>query len=264
MLYINLIINKGEVMAEKEYLKYRSDFGKINIYILTLDVLSIIFILMLVFLPICQRTVIVSLENGLTEEINFSAFSAVIPSLENGLMEKVNFSFFDEVLNISKAIIADNGGYSALLFDFGVLPFTTIVYSLVYICICIKSLIVDIGNLNNIEEYSMLNYTAIKKSGGEKETKKLMRNQTIYGIISFAIMSIVSGFIMKGLLNYGYEILSISGFANICGFSIWAIFIVLVLVGFIVISMLNKKCKKNLTVKILNEEYSVVENGVSE
>ncbi len=229
-------------MAEKEYLKYRSDFGKISIYKLILDALSIIFILMLVFLPICQRMVIVSLENG--------------------LMEKVNFSFFDEVLNISKTIIAGDGGYSVLLFDFGILPFATVVYSLVYICTCIKSLIVDIGNLNNIEEYSMLNYTAIKKSGGEKETKKLMRNQTIYSSISLAIMSIVFGFILKGLLGNDYDILS--SFANICGFSIWAIFIVLVLVGFIVISTLNKKCKKNLTVKILNEEYSVVENGVSE
>lgn len=200
---------------------------------------------MLVFLPICQRTVIISLENG--------------------LMEKVNFSFFDEVLNISKTIIANDVGYNGLfLFSFGSAPFATVAYSLVYICICIKSLIVDIRNLNNIEEYSMLNYTAIKKSGGEKETKKLMRNQTIYSIISLAIMSIVVGFIMKGLLDYDYDILSISGFANICGFSIWAIFIVLVLVGFIVISTLNKKCKRNLTVKILNEEYSVVENGVSE
>lgn len=250
-------------MAEKEYLKYRSDFGKINIYTLILDALSIIFTLMLVFLPICQRTVIVSLENGLTEEIYFSAFAAVTPSLENGLMEKVNFSFFDEVLNISKTIIAGDGGYNGLfLFYFGIAPFATVAYSLVYICICIKSLIVDIGNLNNIEEYSMLNYTAIKKRGGEKETKKLMRNQTIYSSISLAIMSIVFGFILKGLLGNDYDILS--SFANICGFSIWAIFIVLVLVGFIVISTLNKKCKKNLTVKILNEEYSVVENGVSE
>ena len=214
---------------DTNYLKYKSNFEKDNLYQILLNILSIVAVVLVIFAPIFSVTV------GLGD---FKATS--------------NYSTFNEFMLSVKCLSSGSSEETLIALEFIIFPAVAIIMGIIILIISIKQLIETASN--RTEDSYMLSYNLIKKSGTEQEKKSFFKQQTIYSLVLSVIFEVFFAKLFGRLFREGGIPMTLSYLAYVNGISFWAFILAFVFIGYIVIHVIKSKNLKNLKIAILKEE----------
>ncbi len=179
---------------EERYLKYREDFKKVNLYSLIREILAMILILLIIFLPIYSY----SYEMNFMEQ-DFPTMEAYLEFIKNLTPEQIlngtatvngNCSVFDELLSLIQAFGKQNSASeveSMINYIVGMLimfPAATILFGVISLCMSGKNTYESVMNFQKNDDYTLLEYTKLKKTGTTEGKVKIFRQQNIYSLVN--------------------------------------------------------------------------------
>ncbi len=223
------------VNSTTQYKAYAERLKKVNILKIVMALLSATFVIMLIFMPIFEGE-----------------------SLEGAR----SFSLYDEFQSLLNGINKANGSKDAYFFYIFILfPAVTLVYGLISVVLSVKKLISNILNFNKFDDYALLEYNSIKKTGStiDNQKKSFLKAQTIYSFLFLGAFSIVFPKIMgpvfaDAMSGFGELILiEYSPMYTLKSVSPVIIVLVIALIAYIVLNVIEKNIVKSITVEISKE-----------
>ena len=224
------------------YLNYCSNVKKINTFKLICQLLTVLIILTLIFIPIYRR----EYEPTLEEVENWEQFEDV---MHDGKLV-LNFSLFDDMkqlVELAKAEILEEPAMTL----FWILTLNSFAFFEIISAITILGMSAfkmwTLGNeLRDTKHTTMLKYNEIKLTGTKQSKPNFFKQNQVYSIIFFAVFDIIIS------TPYGY----MRYMGNFVGFSLWIILLVALLGAYVVLQILTKKEEKDMLIKVTQEQFS--------
>ncbi len=248
---------------QKPYLNYKEKFKTRNMFLTLSNVLTILLILALLFLPMFSYEQVVTLEAFGGDVEKYLQYLATIPpeQLLSGKVPviKENFSLFDELLkNIScfSSNSTDESSYIAIVMI--MLPAVTTLTSALYAYNATKEIFARLNTTKDFDNYCLLEYSALKKTCGQADQVGLYwKKQTTFQLGLFYIFTLAFGkfFVTlfsdiapTNLLQYTHM-----GSASISG---WIVVGIILFLANLYLSAKAKKQTKELILEIQKEELN--------
>ncbi len=245
-------------MEDKPYLKYADKFKKINLLSIIMQCVTIVMILAFLFIPmfVYEREITEADFGGDLEKFLQYLETLSAEELLSGKAPtiKENFSIFDELMKNLSAF-SSNGEYSSMIGMLLMLfPLFTVIMGVILLVMAGKQLYERITANNDFESFCMLEYSSIKKSGEGREKKSFWKRQNIFAFTMYYVMSFIFGKVETKM--YG-SIIDVSSFTYWVGASVsgWIVLGVLLLVASVVLSVMIKQKKTEVTVEITKEDF---------
>lgn len=250
----------------KSYLQYQDRFKKINLLSLIMHALSLILVFAVIFLPLFSYSythkISLSDFNGDYESyLNFLATLSPEEAIKGEITALKSFSLFDELMQNLNGLQSE--GEFTLMFAvmFIIYPCFTIISGAVLLFQSGKQLYSAIKALNNIEDFCLLEYSSIKKSGSNTGKKNFLKGQFTFTFIVFFIFTIIFAKLFGFIANELYasfatiKLEDISFLAIFTDISAWIFVIIAIFIAYLVASWLRKKEKNDILLAITKEEY---------
>ena len=225
---------------------YKEQFKKTNILSLCMQILTILMILFLIFLPIyqCNCTMTDTFEFDSPEE----ELEAVGEMLLNGYVKR-NFSLFEEIKLMYQQYKSGDFEIYVILYE-ALFPLFQIIDGVVLLFMIIKQMMGTISGLMNPEDDALLKYQEIKKMGTEQKKNSWMKSQSAYTLVTYAIFDIIFAR-MFGSLMGNASIRHMTEFSGVSAFGYIALVLVVV---YFIIGSIAKAEKKKIQLAIAREE----------
>ncbi len=236
--------------TKQSYLKYCEQVKKINLFTLISQILTVLMILLFIFLPIyrCEY------EPDYEELRDFSMEELAEAAANGGRFEK-NFSLFDDMVKMIKYFVEESSPEkTSFLFLAAIFPLFEIIFSIILLCTTIPKIYGAISGSKNIEKETMLKYNSMRLTGSKQSKQNFLKQNTVITILLYALFDVVFSSIFANMPSSFYN--SPRYMDGIVGLSVWSIFIILMVIGYIVVQTLKKKEEKNMLIKITEEQYS--------
>lgn len=231
--------------------KYKPHVVKLSVLALCAQAISLLLVVALLFLPIytCTPSDMDAIQNLEDVEELF---------LNDG---KLNFSLFDEITLIMGAIIPGEGedsdnGFSPEMFmvlDMGLFALLQVIMMILLIIPLVITTFEQISNLRNADDYALLRYDEIKKTGTSQIKPSFWKNQTALSIVLYAIFDVIYtkafGGLFSGIVGVGFYRYMI----DFSGVSIYASVVIILAMALFVVKNVSKRAEKAMHLSIAKE-----------
>jgi len=249
-----------------KHLFYRDRFKTQNILNLVAQILTLVMLICLLFLPIYSAQVpfddlswddledideddIIIDDDDMYVVKNFSAFDELSLFIDTLLPDKDKDDEEDEENIFSMMAIVDN---LFILFEFA--------FAIVVLITFIPNIKNIIDDLTNPDAASLIKYNEIKKSGGIKVKENMFKKQMALSVVMYAVFDVVYTKLFSKL--YGSFGVSSARMMNyVSGPSVWVIFPILAIVAFAIVKGVVGSIEKKVKVEIFME---AAQNGEEE
>lgn len=228
--------------------KYKPLIIKISIFTLCAQILSLLLVITLLFLPIYTSTP--------TEPDAIQDWDDLREVMEND--GKLNFSLWDDLTLIFDAIFPDEEGESDTLDMFVVLEMGLFpLLELFMIVLLLISLGItayeQINNLCNADDFALLRYDEIKKSGTVQIKPSFWKKQSAFSVVAYAVFDIIFTRLWDVLLVDLMGSTFYRHMVDFSGVSKYVSVVIILAVGLIVVKNIAKKFEKDMRLSIAKE-----------
>ncbi len=251
------------ITPEPPYKKYTEQVKKKNILELVLQVLALLMILAIIFVPIykCDVKSISYVPIYENQVVSGGLIPITMPVMV-GTQKVVTsagsmfFSFFNDAYNLIKQgfdVLSSGETYTAyfLLLE-GMYPLIIIVQSIMLIVMSIKQIAASVSSLLDTNTGAMIEYNRLSTSSGSGEKPGFFKKQTAYNIVYLMGLDVVFSKLFSLILGSS----SVRYLSDVSGVSPFIVIPVILLIGYIVVSVIKKKTEKKMLVEIVNEKYN--------
>ena len=242
--------NKEKTTSKHNYLKYCHNVKKINLLTLISQILSVLVVATIIFVPIYRC----EFEADIEDIESVEQFEEAL--LNDGMISK-DFSLYDDIIKIATVFFntEESDSYNGIVvLNIALFALFQIIFSIILICSIIPKVLNTYNEFQNISNATMLKYNEMKLTGTRQSKQNFFKQQTIFAIVFYAIFDIIFTQIF-GRLFAAANVPAIRYMEKFTGFSNWAILIVLLLVAFIFIRSITKREEQEMLVKITEEKY---------
>lgn len=247
--------NKKE-QPKKDYLAYEGDFKKINYLKIGVEIIEIILILLLTFLPIfVSKDVVATLDFD-----DFDSLSDYYQYLSS--LSSKSFSIFEELIRNIGCMMKANGDSETTLFAFTfiIFPAVSVIMTVISLVLVGKELYSLVVANNDTKQLAMIEYNEIKKTGSiDKKKGNIFKKQAVYLQIMYVIFTIIFGVIFSKMYatNFSETVIGQATYlSSLKGVSAQIIFPIIFLVGYVVISHFEKQMENKVLTDITTKEYN--------
>lgn len=255
-----------ESSQTKSYEKYLGSFRKQSLYSMVKNAILLLLTFILIFAPIYKTSYewkfSVNDFSNMNDYLSFIATLTPEEVLNGSTTITKNFSIFDELLYTLDSALSKSDSIASIMSTiFLLFPLSTVIMGCTALFTCAKQLYESFKNYKETDQFAMLEYYKIKKSGDNEKKKSLFKGQISFSFIIYSIMTPICSrifmiFIEKTLSMASVgNIGTISLFADFGGLSIWVVPAILGLVGFAAISFLYNKESKATKAAIIQEDF---------
>ena len=236
---------------EKVYLKYLPRVKNINLLFLFVQIITILLVFSMVFIPIYKY----KYEPELTDIENYEQF---LEATETGYLEG-SFSLFDDLKIIISKITSSLDSESDELesmsyFMTGAFAVFEVIIGIVLLFSSISSMTKTVSRIQQNEDSTMLMYNEMLKTGGNKKKENIFKKQTAMGMVIFAIFDVIFSKIYGELLA-SIGVYSARHMINFSGVSVSIAIIVVLLISYITLNSMRKKETEKMLLEITRAEF---------
>lgn len=251
-VHCGFVLENPEVVADAEpreenkdrYKKHIPSFKKGAVLALIVQILSILTVLAIVFLPIYTY----KYEPSSLDEI--TSVEELEEYMENGYIKKSFSAFEDLLLVIGHFGKVTTGSLTfAVLLLSSVFLFVQIAFSAIMIEMVATKMFETIKNLRNLDEFALLRYSDICRAGSEAGKKEnFLKKQTVFMIAWYAVIDILETWMI------GQTLAVVRRMSLFSGFSLFGIIAIVLLVACFVVEKIKKAEEKKVALAIARED----------
>jgi len=230
--------------------KYKPQMIKISILTLCTQILSLLLVVTLLFLPIYT---------SMPELDAIQDLDELKEVMEND--GKLNFSLWDEITLIFDALFPDEGENAdnedrlslLIVLEVGLFPLIELLMIVVLLISLSTTVYEQIKNLCNADDSTLLRYDEIKKSGTTQIEPSFWKKQTALSIGTYAIFDVIFTLFESMLfidltgVNFYRHMMDFSGVSG------YVSVVIILAAGLIVVKSMAKKSEKNMRLSIAKE-----------
>ena len=246
-----------------EYKKYTQEVRKTKILSLVLQVLSLITVLCLLFLPIYKYEFVPeTFEEAIDILGDIETWEDLEQIVKNGGKIEKNFSLIDDIQIILSGITTEDEEPSTMLLNLslGLMAVFEVIFGITLVCVAVPQIFQSAGELNDIDKTTLLLFNEIKKSGTSNKKENIFKKQTLYSMIMFALFDVIfasiEGNMIPDLSSVGIDI-KIRHMVNFSGISSYAYVVITLFATYVVVSLLKNRKEKAILEQITKEEYEI-------
>ncbi|MBO5415420.1 MAG: zinc ribbon domain-containing protein [Clostridia bacterium] len=251
---------------KNDYKKYTEKVKKTKTFALVLQIITLITILSLIFLPIYKYEYTPkNLDEAIDAFEDVKDLDDLNELMSNDVKMEKSFSLIEDIGIIIEGFFTKTSRPEVMMISLcvGLMAMFELIFAIVLVCMTVSQLLKTIEDLNNIDTSTMMLFNEIKKSGTSNKKENVFKKQTIITIILYAIFDILFAFMLDrpivDALSSDLAYLGIDfEFRHMCffsGFSPFVIIVVALLIGYTVVSTMKKREEKSLLEDITKEEY---------
>ena len=261
-------MEEKERVEKVDYKKYTKDFINLNILNIVVSVMSLMLIFLLIFVPIFKYKHVeetpVKTPQEFENDYDYTLYWLGLTQEERdtGIIvttEYTPFSMYDEMVYTIKQVTADDSMTGMVSLVFFIFPLLTVLFGVILLVIYGKKVLEQINNFRSIDDYVLISYTEIRKTGTKKEKANFLKKQSIFTMILYIVCDVlfskiygkIFGQLMDEIDNKN-RIFSYMG--NLSGLAGGFYPIVILSIAEIVASGMAKSKSKRISVSIAKEE----------
>ena len=252
--------NKNQVNSS-DYKKYTQRVRKSKICATIIQIISLIAVLALLFLPIYKYEFVPeTFEDALEVFEGVEDWENIEKLLTSeGKIEK-EFSLVEDIKIILSGLTLEDSDSPLMMINLlvGIFPIFEVIMGITLICMTIPQLYKTIEEIRDIDKSTLLLFNEIRKSGSTNKKENILKKQTLVSIFLYTIMDVIFapiyGRLMLDLPTMNTKI-EMRHMLNFSGITSYAYIVIILFVAYLITSAIKKRIEANILEEITREEY---------
>lgn len=254
-------VNEKLPEKDKDYKKYSDRVKKTKILALIMHIVSVITVLALIFLPIYEYKFtpqsMDDIEDIFGDIKDWDDLEKLVD--EDGNIYK-EFSLFEDLQIIIEGFTNKNSDPLATMIPLmlGIFAIFEVIMAVIIICISVPQILKTVDELQDIDKSTMIMFNEIKKSGNSNKKENTFKKQTVISVVLYAVFDVLFTIIEGNIFN---ELVSEFGgksmrhMVDFSGVSEFMYVVIVLFVGYMVVSSMKKREENKILEDITKEEY---------